>query len=64
MPVILPTSLEVRPSDFNKIHWQRILKQWLLPPLIPDSNSLRCSEVREGVFTRPIMGRKNKNNIN
>ena len=64
MPVMLPTSLEVRPSDFNNILWQRIRKQWLLPSLIPDSNSLRCSGVSEGVFTRPIMGHKDNNNLN
>ena len=64
MPVILPTSLEVRPSDFSKIQWQRIRKQWLLPSLIPDSNSLNCTGVSIGVFTRPILGRKDKNNIN
>jgi hypothetical protein len=29
-----------------------------LPSLMPDSNSLRCSRVSEGVFTRPIMGCK------
>ena len=58
MPTMMPTSWEVRPSDFNNILWQRIRKQWLLPFLNPDSNSLRCSEVRQGVFTRPIMGHK------
>lgn len=63
MPVILPVSLEVRPSDFNKILWQRIRKLWLLPSFNPDSSSLRCVEVRVGVFTRPIMGYKD-NNIN
>jgi hypothetical protein len=58
MPVILPTSLEVRPSDFNNILWQRFRKQWLLPALTPNSNSLLCSDVRQGVFTRPIWDAK------
>jgi hypothetical protein len=63
MPVIEPTSFEVRPSDFSKTLWQRIRKLWLLPSFNPASNSLRCHEVRIGVFTRPIMGYKD-NNIN
>jgi hypothetical protein len=29
-----------------------------------NSNSLRCDDVRIGVFTRPIMGYKDSNNIN
>jgi hypothetical protein len=29
-----------------------------LPFLNPDSNSMRCSEVSEGVFTRLIMNAK------
>ena len=61
IPVILPTSLEVRPSDLSKILWQRIRKQWLLPDLTPNSNSLRCVKVSEGVLTRPIMGYKDNN---
>ena len=60
----LPTSLEVRLSDFNNTLWQRIRKLWLLPSLTPASNSLRCSRVSVGVFTRPIMGHKDKNNLN
>ena len=64
MPVMLHTSLEVRPSDFSNIHWQRIRKQWLLPSLIPDANSLRCDGVSEGILTRPILERKDKNNLN
>ena len=62
IPVILPTSLEVRPSDLSKIHWQRIRKQWLLPSLIPVSNSLRCGGVSKGVLTRLIWDAKIKNN--
>ena len=58
IPVIVPTSNEVRPSDFNRILWQRIRKLWLLPALNPNSNSLRCDGVSLGVFTRPIMGDK------
>ena len=58
MPVMLPTSLEVRPSDLSKMLWQRCRKQWLLPFLIPNSNSLRCVGVSEGVFTRPIWDAK------
>lgn len=63
IPVITPTAFEVRPSDFSNILWQRIRKLWLLPAFKPISNSLRCAEVKEGVFTRPIMGNKD-NNIN
>ena len=56
MPVISPTSFEVLPSDFSNMAWQRIRKQWLTPVLKPDSNSIRCSGVNVGVFTRPIIG--------
>jgi len=63
IPVIEPTSFEVRPSDLSNILWQRIRKLWLLPFCNPVSNSLRCIGVRTGVFTRPIMGYKD-NNIN
>jgi hypothetical protein len=58
IPVNPPASLEVPPSAFNKIRWQRIRKQWLLPFLNPDSNSLPCSAVSEGVLTRLIMDAK------
>ena len=61
IPVIVPTSFEVRPSDFSNTLWQRIRKQWLRPFRNPDSNSLRSSDVRIGVFTRPIMGDKVNN---
>jgi len=64
IPVMIPTSLEVRPSDFSRMLWQRIRKLWLLPSFSPDSNSLRCDKVRAGVFTLPIMGDKGSNNIN
>jgi len=32
-----------------------------LPDLTPNSNSLRCVKVSEGVLTRPIMGYKDNN---
>ncbi len=60
MPVILPTSFEVRPSDFNNMLWQRIRKQWLLPSLRPSASSRRCSNDKIGVFTRPIWTQRYK----
>jgi hypothetical protein len=64
MPVMRPTSLEFVPLDFNRILWQRIRKQWLLPDRSPSVNSCRCLFVNVGVFTRPIMQTKIKNNLN
>lgn len=63
MPVMAPTSLEVRCSDFNNMLWQRMRKQWREPFLRAASNSWRCSAVRCGVLTRPIMGTKILNNL-
>ena len=60
MPVIWLTSLDLRPSDFSNMLWQRILKQWLAPCLIPSSNSLRWVNVTAGVLARPIMDAKIK----
>lgn len=64
IPVIAPTSLELRPSDFNNTLWQRMRKQCLEPCLTPCSSSWRCSVVSIGVFTRPIVGTKIQNNLN
>ena len=67
MPVILPTSLELRPSDLSNITWQRLRKQWVIPVLNPDSNAMRSESNNIGLFTRPIMGTKVNyfmNNIN
>jgi hypothetical protein len=64
MPVMAPTSLEVRCSDFNNMLWQRMRKQWSDPCLRAFSYSWRCSAVRCGVLTRPIMGTKIQNNLN
>jgi hypothetical protein len=38
IPVIKPTSLELRPSAFSKMTYQRLRKQWLPPFLRPSSN--------------------------
>ncbi|KAA6304483.1 hypothetical protein EZS27_043870, partial [termite gut metagenome] len=54
MLVISPTSLEVRPWDFNKITWQRLRKQWLLPVLNPNSKDRCCVGLNNGVLTRPV----------
>ena len=43
--VCSPTSLEVRPLDFNSIARQRIRNAWLLPLRKPSSNCRRCSSV-------------------
>jgi hypothetical protein len=61
MEVILPTSLEVRPSDLSNMLWQRIQKLWLYHSLTP--NSMRCSGVSEGVFTCTILGTKIQTNL-
>ena len=58
IPVMAPTSLDLRPSAFNNMLWQRIRKQWLEPCLSPVSNSCRCAAVSTGVLTRPIMKAK------
>ena len=38
IPVIKPTSLEVRPSAFSRTTWQRLRKQWLSPVFNPCAN--------------------------
>lgn len=63
MSVIMPTSLELRPSAFNRMTWQRLRKQWLSPNLKPASKSERSEAVSSGVLTRP-MPAKIRNNIN
>lgn len=63
MPVIMPTSLELRPSAFNRMTWQRLRKQWLSPNLKPASRTERSEAVSSGVLTRP-MATKIRNNIN
>jgi hypothetical protein len=63
MPVINPTSLELRPSAFSKITWQRLRKQWLSPCLNPDDKTCRSRSDSCGVFTL-LMDAKVQNNIN
>lgn len=60
--VIKPTSLELRPSAFSKITWQRVRKQWLSPCCKPSSKARRSCVDSCGVFTRP-MAAKIRNNI-
>ena len=43
--VCSPTSMDVRPLDFNSIVRQRIRNAWLLPLRKPSSNCRRCSSV-------------------
>lgn len=62
MPVIRPTSFDVRPSAFNRITWQRLRKQWLSPFLNPCTKTDRSLSVSWGVFTR-LMATKIQNNI-
>lgn len=62
IPVIKPTSLELRPLAFKRMTWQRVRKQWLSPFFRPNSNAWRSVSERCGVFTRP-MGTKIRNNI-
>lgn len=64
MPVTVPTSLDLNPSALRRMLWQRIRKQWLGSSLNPCSNSLRCSDVSIGLFTRPIISAKIINNLN
>ena len=62
MPVIKPISLELRPSAFNRMTWQRVRKQWLSPFFRPSSNAWCSISKRCGVFTRS-MAAKMRNNI-
>lgn len=62
IPVIKPTSLEVRPSALSRMTWQRVRKQWLSPSRKPRSKTRRSCVDSGGVFTRP-MGTKIQNNI-
>lgn len=50
VPVIVPTSSDLHPSDFNNILWQRIRKQWLSPYLKLSSSSSRWAAVSIGVY--------------
>jgi hypothetical protein len=63
MPTIVPTSLDLRPSAFNSIVWQRFRKVWLSLFLYKFSNSVRSDSLRIGVFTRH-MNTNLLNNIN
>jgi hypothetical protein len=54
IPTILPTSIESRPSAFNKIVWQRFRRLWLVDYLYRVSNSFFCDSIRIGLLTRPI----------
>lgn len=61
MPVIEPTSLDERPSAFNRMTWQRLRKQWLSPFFKLCSKLKRSFADSVGVLTRP-MGAKVQNN--
>lgn len=62
IPVIKPTSFEVRPSAFNRMTWQRLRKQWLSPFFRPCSKIRRSRADSIGVLIRP-MDTKIRNNI-
>lgn len=59
MPIILPTSFEVRPSDFKSIVWQRFCKLWLL--LFLNSISKKLRSWLEEVMERSVYGYTSKN---
>lgn len=54
MPVIKPTSFELRPSDLSSTTWQRVRKQWLGPVFKPCSKDARSCGDSCGVLTLPM----------
>lgn len=61
MPVIKPVSLEVRPSAFSRMTWQRLRKQWLSPFFRPCFKDRRSFDDNPGVFTRPMLAKIRNN---